>query len=279
MTVYADVLLAINTYVNFFLLLCTQKLSSNSAGKKRLLLGAFTGGVYSLSIFINGLPTAIKILMNAAALVLIVFIAFGPKSIKSFVKLTLLFLIINACFAGLMLAVCLAVSTNRIIYRAPVLYFDIDIKLLVALTVICYLAVRLVFFAVRMRSPENKTARVVIGLGQRTLCADALIDSGHSLRDAYSGASVAVADLKSFKSLTGYEAGELLKLSEQGKTTDFKLRLIPVNTVASKGLLTAVKADYIVVDGKKSDKNLFVAQSNTDFFTDEYSLILNNDFL
>ncbi|MBQ5994483.1 MAG: sigma-E processing peptidase SpoIIGA [Clostridia bacterium] len=277
MTVYVDVLLVINIYVNFFLLLCTERLSNVRAGRLGILSGAFVGGLYSLSVFLDISSKLLSLALNLAALSLMVLVSFKPKSVKVFLKLGALFLLVNIAFAGIMLAVWLFAAPQKMMYEASVLYFDIDVKLLVLLTAASYLVIRLGYTLLRRRAPDKKTVNAVLSLNNRSLSATALIDTGHSLRDGFSGSPVAVADKKAFKSLTGYDADELLKLSREGGETPLKIRLIPVNTVSSSGVLTAVRADYIITDaGERCDK-ILVAQSNTPFATDEYSLIINSD--
>ena len=48
-TVYADVLVIVNLYVDFFLLWCTQQVLQLRAGPWRMVLGAFVGGLCALA--------------------------------------------------------------------------------------------------------------------------------------------------------------------------------------------------------------------------------------
>ena len=45
MTVYADVLVIVNLYIDFFLLWCVKKALGLSAKRRRLALGALLGGI------------------------------------------------------------------------------------------------------------------------------------------------------------------------------------------------------------------------------------------
>ena len=49
MTVYADVLVIVNLYIDFFLLWCVKKALGLSAKRRRLALGALLGGIVSLA--------------------------------------------------------------------------------------------------------------------------------------------------------------------------------------------------------------------------------------
>ena len=51
MIVYVDVLLALNIYVNFFLIKATAKLTSEKIKTSRLILSSLGGSLFSLLIF------------------------------------------------------------------------------------------------------------------------------------------------------------------------------------------------------------------------------------
>ena len=68
-TIYADVLVALNLYVTWFLLLASEALSGRSCRRWRRGVAAFIGGISSLAIFLPELPfgilAAVKLLLAA----------------------------------------------------------------------------------------------------------------------------------------------------------------------------------------------------------------------
>ena len=278
MTVYVDVLIAINVYVDFFLLLCTRKILGLGSERLRTALAAAIGGIYSLSIFLENLPRLLRTALNIAALAVMVLAAFNPRTPKKFVRYFLCFLLVNVCFAGIMLAIWLLVNPDGFVYSASVLYFDIDIKLLCILSVISYIIIRVIYSVIRKRAADKALVALTLSCRNKTVTAPALIDTGHSLKDAFSGESVIIADKSVFKTLTGFTAGELLNKEKDGIKTGFKIRLIPVNTVSDGGMLTAVRIDSVSDMKSETRKNVLLAQSNTPISSDEYSLIISEDF-
>ena len=55
-TIYVDVLVALNLYVTWFLLLASEALSGRPCKRWRRGLAALAGGLSSLAIFLPGLP-------------------------------------------------------------------------------------------------------------------------------------------------------------------------------------------------------------------------------
>ena len=67
MVVYVDVLVALNIFVTYFLLLCTRGLLRKTVKRRRLAFGAVLGGLYSLIIFVPELSDILSVLLNTAA--------------------------------------------------------------------------------------------------------------------------------------------------------------------------------------------------------------------
>ena len=76
MVIYADILVVINLFVNYFLLLITKRILHVCVRRIRILCGAVFGGLYSLIIFAPALPLAVTVLFHMAAVGILVLISF-----------------------------------------------------------------------------------------------------------------------------------------------------------------------------------------------------------
>ena len=117
----------------------------------------------------------------------------------------------------------------------------------------------------------------------RSVTVNALLDTGNTLKDGFSGKPVIIADSSVFNSLVGFSPEDCFRgnnaIDMMG--AENKIRLVAYNTVGEKGFLRALSVDGVSVeaDGKAYVvKNVLVAQSKTEFTNGEYSAILNNDF-
>lgn len=275
MTVYVDVLLCINIFVNYLLLALTRRLLHNGAGGLRMLLSAGAGSLYSLIIFLPELSPILKLFANTGVIVLMVLVAFAPKNIKSFLKLFFAFIGVNFAFAGIMLAVWIFIAPDGMLYNNSVVYFDIDIKLLTVLSIVCYAVLRLVGALAKRTAPKDKTVSISFNHFGKCVTANALIDTGNSLKDGFTGAPVIIADESTVRALVG---NSLYTLLDGNETDRVRIRLIPISTVSSGGYLAAFTVEEAVINNTQSFKNVIMAQSRTNIATDEYSVILNNDF-
>lgn len=281
MTVYVDVLVAINIFVNYFLLLSTKGILKINIKRLRLFLGAFAGGLYSLVIFLPDIPNVVSLIMNVAACTVIVLVTFTPKCLKSFIKEFAAFFAVNFIFAGLMLAVWFAFRPESMVYNNAVVYFDIDIKILVISTVACYLVLTVISFFLKRAAPSDRLFDITLTNKGRTIMTKALLDTGNSLKDGFTGKPVIIADKKTVRKLVDeklydfFDGNTALKYSGGDG-----LRLIPYNTVGVSGVLRATVIDSITIHKKNLTlKNVLLAESVTEFANDEYSVLLNNDII
>ncbi len=282
MVIYADVLVALNLFVNYFLLLAAKKLLRYEARTQNIVLSSLVGGLYSLTVYLQGVPKPLQILMNISVLTLMTVICFRPKSFKLFLKELLCFIGVNTAFAGIMLAVWLFFTPEGMFYNNSIVYFDIDIKLLVISTLACYLILRLIFMFAKRSAPKDKVISVTLIKNGRAVSVNALLDTGNTLKDAFTGNGVAVADEAVIRNLLGFSLDTYISREKAGlyNSERLNIRLIPVTTVSSEALLPAVKVDEIILNNTNTAvKNLLVAQSKSKIKNGEYQLILSSEII
>ena len=284
--VYADELVFINLIVNYFLILASAFLSGTEFRRKRVLLGAVVGGLSSLIIFIPAVHIALSVLIKLILSALIVMCSFENKSVSQFFRRYMTFFLVNFIFAGIMLAVWFTFKPEGMVYNNGALYFDINAPLLIAMTALCYVIVTVVSRLLRRRVPETHCGKAEITVGSDSVRADALLDTGNGLLDAFTGKPVVVAQYGTVKALLppeldGFFSGGNLSECEVPDNWSGRLRLIPFNTVGCKGLLPSFRCDVITAGCGKNTaagKDVFIGVTKQKIFNGEYGVILNGNF-
>lgn len=278
LVVYADVLMVINLFVNYFLLSITKLLLRLQCTRKRIVVGALIGSIYSLIIFAPNLPAFVNAFMNLLISAFMVIAAFPVHSKKIFIKTFFAFFAVNFGFAGSMLAIWLFFRPNGMVYQNGTVYFDIDIKVLIISSVICYAVLTCICRLLRRRTPDNMLYDVEITNIGKTVCAKALLDTGHALTDGFSDTPVLVISGRLSKMLAPSDLREFME-SDAVPAVSKDLRLIPYTAVSGEGVLKAFYADSICVPKQNyTVVNILLAQSKTDFSGAEYEVLLCSDF-
>lgn len=277
--IYADVLVIINFFVTYFLLLSTSLLCRERLSRIRLLFSSLLGGFYSLSILLPAEHKAAGILLRVGAAVLPVVITFGYKSFSCFVRREISYLVCNFIFAGLMFGIWYFICPSGMYFNGSVVYFDIDLIELVVLTVLCYGFLKLFNMLFKSRAPVNTIFFCEFFFEGKEHKLKAFLDTGNSLTDPFTGKAVIVASREAF---SGAFTEELTENAFQ----EHKLRFIPCSTLAGRSLLPSFSPGKVYIKG--ADKELvtdevLIAITQQKILGGEYDAILpsglfNNNF-
>jgi len=266
-------LFALNTIVNYLLLLAAARIADRPFRRWRLWLGAALGGVYAVLVFVpplywlSGLPG--KALFGLA----MVLAAAGGSPWKRFWRYGLVFLGASFALGGCVLA--LGYVTGRSLLQNGVPSLPINLPTLLLGAGICYLLLTLIF---RRAARHGGTARDVISVqirwGGRTVELPALCDTGNTLSDPLTGAPVMVIDYERARQVLPEEAALLMDKNLLQKPERFlsllyelglsgRFRLIPYHAVGVEcAFLLAFRPDTVCVGGKRQ-AGLLVALSPT----------------
>lgn len=254
MVVYADVLVTLNLFVNFFILQFTCRLCKESPRFGRIILAAMIGSGFSLYIFLPPTGMLVETVFRLVVSTLIVLLAFGFSSIKSLLRRVAVFFAVSFLYAGAMMGIWAIWKPNRLAINNGVVYVDISPIFLIIATLISYTVLSAIRFFSAKQAYAGKRCRLKITYGKKSVELTALVDTGHSLTDALSQRDVIII-----------ERPLALKLCEKIPDTitvpnceaPNGFRLIPYSVVGGKGLLPAFLPDKteLIEEGKSTEIN------------------------
>ncbi len=239
-TIYIDVLLVVNFVVNYFLLKASAKLISVHTTHKRGICAALVGAVSSLSIFLPYKGLVFMVLLKFIFAALMVVMAFGYTTFKSFaVKLLSLFTV-SFFFSGLMFAVWMFTPISGIYYYNGVVYFNISSLNLFVFTVISYLLITAFDYFVKRRNIKNEKYLLTLNYMGKEIILKGFMDSGNHLTEPFSGYPVAVVHIDKIKEMLSRQ--QLLSIYK-GDNRPHGMRIIPYTTVSEEDVMYAFKPD------------------------------------
>ena len=137
MVIYIDVLLAVNGWIDFLLLLGVRRMTGGVGSSWRLAVGALVGALSCLTLFLPLLPVWLTLLLRLAAAMLMVAVAFRRGSWRDWGRRVLLLFSLSAGLAGLCGALYFFVAPQGFYVFNGVVYYSVPPLLLVVLTVVC----------------------------------------------------------------------------------------------------------------------------------------------
>lgn len=239
-TIYIDVLMVLNIYVNYFLLRITARLTHSPLTAGRCIISAVYGSLYSLMILAPQLNTFINITIKFFVAVTIVIIAFGFHGKKRLLINTASFFSANFILAGTVYAVYSWLKPEFVHFNNSYFYIDFSLLLLVVTTAVMYSAV---YIAENFldRTPDGSDCySVMIKYKDTVITLDGLADTGNSLTDFFSGSPVIVCDKEKFSGIT--DNGSIPK----------GFRLLPCSTISDSGFIEIFRPDEILIKNSLS---------------------------
>ena len=257
MVIYADVLLAVNMYINYFLVRVTALILRRKLSPLRCVLASAVGAAGSLVIFLPELHPVLSVLIKTVLGFFVTLVMFGRQKRTDLLLSLLCFLAVSFAFAGGMLALWTFAAPFGMFYGNGCAYFDIPVGAAAVITAVVYGGFRLVKFITDRRRPPPHTRVTVRGNGT-AVSLDGLADTGNSLRDSFSGKPVVLASLEAVRPIVPQYVLNYLS----GSTGDIAgIRLVPCRTVLSDGVIPTFPAE-IIIDGKRADALLGISKQD-----------------
>ncbi len=271
--IYADVLIVLNAYVDYILILSTEKIFKAEVRLYRRLLGAFTGALTSLVIFLPIKTEFVSFLLGIISAMLISSVSFGLKNIRIMLKCCFVMYALSCAYCGIMLLLWQLTQINGIIINNNIVYFNISPLFLILSTVVCYAVISFISKLLSRRR-SIPACTVDITLGDKCLSLKAMVDTGNTLHDSLSGLPVIIIDNQSGLNLLGVDLNDidtdtLIMLDLNG------FRLIPCSSAVGKACLPAFRPDSLMlcVNNEYSFLKAYVAVSQA-MLADGFSAIV-----
>lgn len=243
MEIYIDLILLLNVYLDFLILLCTSYILKRNVSIKRIFLGSLVGGISTFLLFIK-LNNFILISMKLLFSILMVLSTFSFKSFKYFIN-NLIYLYLTSIVLG-----------------GGLYLLDLDIGLNVVLLI--FISIIIIYFYkfsfLKIKYNYNNYHKVEIIYKNNTYSYIGFIDTGNKLVDQYKNRPISLIYSDAFN----YEYMDIV--------------LVPYETASGNGILKCLKIDYLVIDGIKY-KNSLIGFMNKEINIDGVDVILNNKYI
>lgn len=267
--IYADVLIVLNTYVTYILLLLTALISHEKGKKFSLVISSLAGGLSSLLILIPDITDTFLAAIRLFTAAVFLLLAFGKGRIRRFIRLYCSFFAVNFVFAGLMLALWYLVKPGSMYFNSSIVYFNIDSFSLIVLTAVCYCAIRLMSRFINIKSPTGRIYDVEIFFQGKSVLLKGFLDTGNTLKDPFTSKPVLIANKDAVKNL--------IELSSDAYTIDKNIRYIPCTTVLGRELLPCFKADKVRIKGVScnfEEKGVIIGITSARIKNAQYGILL-----
>lgn len=239
MTLYIDVLFAINFSMDFLSLYLTAVGLRKKIYKLRIVFSAILGGIYGVLEFVLTFSPLFSSFLSVLISVLMCLIAYKDSGIIKFIFSLILFWGASASLGGIMSL--LFNFLNQIFYRYLKEYSYSEVYSGARFFIIASLSVLIasVINKIIMNKKQIREADVEVQFKGETFQFKGLCDSGNLLKEPISGRDVILISSQS-------KLGKMIELEK-----DVYKRYIPYTVVNAEGVLKGVLPDVIIVNNNE----------------------------
>ena len=221
MVIYLDILLILNFFVDFLLLLGTNRLAGHPPQKGRAALSALLGSLYAIATLMPGFSFLGNTLWRTVCLLIMGGVAFGFQ--RNAIRRIFLFYLLSMALGGV------AMGSSGSFWGL--------LGAALAVAALCIFGFR--------GKLGKEFLPVELCYGENRIKLTALRDTGNTLRDPITGQPVLIIGLGAAKRLTGLTEKELYDpVGTIGKLPG--LRLVPYRAVGKEGgMLLALRLQNV----------------------------------
>lgn len=278
--IYVDILIAVNLFINYFLILVTAKFLSLKLKTWRVIIGEILGGIYSLYILMPSTNLFVSLLIKFFMSLTIVAVTFKFREIKTLLKTLICFYAINFAFSGIMLALWCSFKPKSMAVNNGIVYFGISPTALVISTVITYIILETINRIIAKHHLSASFCNVKIFYRNKTCTIKAMVDTGNSLVEPFSGLSVIVATAESLSNICPHEIlqTDFSDCSQFPGIINSKFRMIPFKTISGDGIIPAFKPEHVIIDNG-APKQAYIAVCSDKILSSDCPALINSNLL
>ena len=266
MTIYIDVVLIENLLMNYIILFATGVILKIKIKHIRLILASLVGAIYTIIAYISALRIYSNIFLKFILSLIIIYIAFNPKSVKKLFKFTLIFYLTSFVFGGAAFALIYIVKPQDILRNNGLVLNTNSLKTIFISAIIAFAIIIIVFKLVKNKiSAKDMYCNIKIILNQKEIETKAMIDTGNFLREPITNTPVIVVEhtllydcmpkeiLNHLETILGGDFSEIPdKVREEYIS---RLKVIPFSSLGKQnGMLLGIKADKVIIKSDEEEK-------------------------
>ncbi len=291
--IYGELLFVENLIINYFILELSSKICGAAATKRRLIIGAVVGAIYSFVFFIPTMHFLYSTMMKILFSCFIIVITFSPNHFRFFSKLLVSFYGSSFALGGLILAGLYFTDMNGLLKNN--IFYIRDLSYLKVIVLACCGYFMMIYLAklFRKRILKNELyAKIQIEVDGKKTTVKGIIDTANFLTDPISKMPVIVIEYAVLKDFLPEVFQDILTdgivLNEIPENIyeigwGRRLRFIPYTSLGAKnGMLIGIKPDAVCIQKDQrsySNNSIIIGIYDGSIGNEDYSALLHPDIL
>ena len=268
MTIYVDVVLIENVLMNYIILFATSVVLKLKIKQTRLIIASILGAIYTIIAYISDLQIYSNIFLKLILSLVIIYIAFNPKSLKQLSKYVFIFYLTSFVFGGAAFAIIYIVKPQEILKNNGLILNTNSLKIIFISAIVAFVSITIGFKLVKNKmSTKDIYCNIKIKLNQKEIETKAMIDTGNLLKEPITNTPVVVVErtllyermpkeiLNNIENILGGDFNEIPENIQKEYIP--KLKVIPFSSLGKQnGMLLGIKAEKIIINYEEEEKEI-----------------------
>ena len=258
MKVYVDLIILLNFYLDFLLLMTTSIVLKRNTSLKRIILGTFIGSISILFLFWS-ISSFSLFLVKLGIAILMVILTFGYKDLKYTINNLGYFYMISVILGGFLYYLNLEFSYTHI----GLIFINKGISVNAIFLILISPIILYIYYkqSKKFKTNYNLIYEITIGLkNKQILKLKGFLDTGNKLFDPITNKPIILV-----------QKGLIQEEKE-------KIYFVPFHSLGNNNLLKCFKPEYVEIEQKKY-KNYLIGISDKKFSMEGVECILNNKMM
>ena len=255
MTVYADIVFLENMFMNCIIILATNIIVKTEIRITRNVISSIIGSIYAVIIYISNIKIYSNFFLKVLLSFTIVYIAFKPHNIKSFLKHLIIFYLTSFTFGGVAFALLYFLRPQDILFQNGMLVGTYPIKIILAGGLFGFIIITIAFKNIKGKlSKKDMYCKVRINSDNKHLNIVAIIDTGNLLREPITKVPVILVEKKKLEEIFPNEILDNITSIINGDNVNLgqyasRIRAIPFKSIGKEnGIILGIKLDELEID-------------------------------
>lgn len=268
MTVYIDIIFLENLFMNCIILFATAVILKIPIKIIRIMISSTIGSVYAIIIYTSNLQIYSNLFIKIALSAVIVYIAYKPEKVKSFLKNLMIFYLTSFTFGGVTFALVYFVKPENILFENGALIGVSPIKIIITGGIIGFIIITISFKNIKGKlTKKDMLCDITILLNDKKTKMKAIIDTGNLLTEPITKLPVVVAEKEKLADIFPKAIIENTLNFINGETSEIEeylsqIRIIPFKSLGKEnGILLGVKVDGVIINYQNNEsfiKNVII---------------------
>lgn len=255
MTIYIDIVLIENIFMNYIILFATATINKTDIKLIRIFLASLLGGIYAIVAYISDLEFYKTLTLKLLLSIAMVYIALKPSTMKKCLKQLLIFYLTSFTFGGTAFALLYFIKPSEIFIQNGIYIGSYPLKIAILGGIVGFITIVIAFKIIKGKmTSKNMYCKIEIELNNQKIESNAMIDTGNLLKEPISGKPVIIVENDLLKMALPEEILNNTQNIIQGNTQEIpieylsKLRVIPFTSLGMpNGMLLGMKAEKVTI--------------------------------